>query len=164
MNLIKLPLLLLAICCFMSCEDDATIRPQPMDEEGPAIHNVRWINFPSVPNGPTGPIENGSNHNIPLGSCFQFTLIVEDQSEFATSEVFFLINDDPNLRRNIVRESNLTGLKETSIFSTSCAVRLSLGAGVFYDMSAGDSLHFYVNLTDTRGNPSNYSWTAELVE
>lgn len=164
MKAIKLILLFGMFGFLASCGEDEVIVEEKVDLEGPDIFDVRWIDHPSIENDPAGPIVDGGNYTISIEAGFQVNIDIMDDSNIESGVVYFLANNDPDIRENIIYEGTVFNYTEGTISFVHRVDQMSLGAGVFYDLKAGDVFHFYSNFTDEHGNESSMSWTADLID
>ncbi|MEM9920639.1 MAG: hypothetical protein AAF990_21255 [Bacteroidota bacterium] len=164
MKSITSALCLLALCFFVSCSDDDMDLQEVVDTEGPEVYQSTWVDNPGVDNEPSGPIENGGNYTISIASGFHLVLSIRDISNIVSGSVYFLVNDDPDIRENIIYEGTTFDYDEGSIGFVHRVNSISLGNGVFYDLKVGDTFNFYATFTDAVGNSTEMSWTADLVE
>lgn len=146
---------------FIGCTtDDDQLIPQVEDSNGPEIL-AKWI---SIQGDPAGPISDGENYTISIAAGFQLQLDVSDASNLESGVVYFLVNDDPTLREDILREETILGYKGAGFGYVYLMDRISLGNGEFYELQAGDKFHFYVSFSDEHDNTSSLSWTADLTD
>lgn len=151
------------ITLFASCSKEDPELPV-VDNEGPEIHNLRWIDSPFYEGDPSGPIEDGENYMIGIDSRFQFNMDILDASNIEIGNVYFLVNNDPDIKETFISEGTIFGYKEGSIGIIYDIFKIALGGGEFYHIQEGDKFNFYVEFTDEHGNTSSISWTADIVE
>lgn len=166
-NLAKLlPIVLCAfsLCVFVSCSDEESERTEIEDNEGPEIYEARWIRVPAVENDPEGNIVAGGNYTISLQEGFHLKLGFRDLSDIESGYVYFLVNDNPEIRENIIYEGTVFNYQEGALGYVHQVKKISLGVGEFYNLQVGDKYHFYASLSDVHGNTTTMTWTADLVE
>lgn len=164
MKTLSSTLLFFCLCLFMSCTEEDLSPTELVDDQGPEIYDVRWIDHPSIDNDPAGPIANRGNYTISIEAGFQVRMTIKDIHEIKTGALYFLVNDDEEIREDIVKEGSILDYKEGSIGFIRRGNKISIGNSVFYNLQPGDTYHFYANFTDELGNHSSYTWTADLVE
>lgn len=149
---------------FIGCTTDKEeVIPEVEDNDGPAIM-ARWIDHPSIQGDPAGPISDGENYTISIAAGFQLQLDVSDASNLESGVVYFLVNDDPTLREDIILEEIILGYNAGGLGYVFRVASLSLGNGEFYELQAGDKYYFYVSFSDEHDNTSSLSWTADLTD
>ncbi len=76
------------VCLLMSCaKDDIEVQPV-IDNDGPEIYNIVWVDHPSLANDPSGPIVDGGNYVISIKDGFQFKIDVKDASNVGSGSVY----------------------------------------------------------------------------
>jgi len=156
---------LMSLLLFVACSDDSDgDEEMTPDTEAPVISNLRWIDSPFYENDPVGDITDGSNYTISIQDGFQLAFSASDQSDIVEGEVYFTVNNDPNIREVLLSTEIILDFKEASFGYYHRVGNISLGAGEFYDLQPGDTYQFYLRVEDEVGLGSIVQWTADLVE
>ncbi len=163
MKFTKLILLALTVLMF-SCEKESIVEEQLEDTSPPEIYDARWIDRPSTDLDFGGPIVDRENYTISITGGFQFVIQLRDQSNLEQGEIYFLVNNDENLRYTVLNKTNVLNTTDYSVGCLYEHFKLSLGEGEFYDYKEGDRFNFYLNFEDELGQDISMQWTADLIE
>ncbi len=164
MKTIKLIVSLSLIFCFISCtEDEPTNQIETIDNEGPLLRDIRWVDSPFVDGDLSGPIQDGGNYTLSIAAGFQISIDITDQNYIQEGVIYFLVNDDPTIRENIIYEGTEFGYSEGTINFVHRVDKIALGQGEFYEVKPGDTYNFYAEFEDEFGNKTSVSWSADLV-
>lgn len=157
-------LLFFTICTFVSCSDDEMEIQEIVDMEGPNFNRVSWIDNPAITNDPTGEILDGSNHRISIESGFHLLIDVVDESEIIQGEIYFTINNDPEIKEIIFSPDLIIESNQSGIGFVYRVNKIWLGPDEWYELQPGDTYQFFARFTDEFANESSMTWTADIVE
>jgi len=157
-------LLLLVICLSAGCSDDDMDTEEMVDTEGPEFSRVVWIDNPGIDNDPAGGILDGSNHIISIQSGFHLLVRVDDQNTIDEGEIYFTINNDPEIREVLFSPELIINSTQSGVSFVHRVDRVWLGSDDWYELQPGDTYQFHARFTDEFGNESAMAWTADIVD
>ena len=160
MNYTNAFLFLIATCLLYSCSGKV------IDNEAPDVYDLRWFDHPDIENDPGGDIVDGGNYTIGIESGFHIVLKVWDEVGFEYTEAYLLLNGDPEIRRDFIRNGDMSyGTKNVSAsLSIRTGNELWITGDRRYTLEAGDTYEFYIKFVDIYGNTTEMFWTADIVE
>lgn len=148
----------------VSCSSDDSNMQEIMDTEAPEFVRVLWIDNPAIENDPAGDIVDNSNHTISIQSGFQLLIDVRDDNLISSGEVFFTVNNDPNIKEVIFSPELTIDSNQSGAGFTHRVDRIWLGPDEWYTLKAGDTFQFSASYTDEFNNKNRINWTADIVE
>ena len=148
-----LSLLLFTLLLFTACQKEEIV--PTADTTAPVFTRLQ-VNLEFDAN-------NNDRFELSLSEGFRIDLNVKDENTIVFFEGFFLVNDDPEIRSNVLGQP-VVNMEEFGGGFIHEVDSISLGSGVFYNVQVGDTYNFYFTVRDEFDNERNISFIADVVE
>ena len=150
-----LPLLLFIILLFTACQkEEVELTPTP-DTTAPVFTRLR-VNYDFD-------VSNNDRFELSISEGFHLMIDVKDENIINFFDGFFLVNNDPEKRKNILSSFSMTTNEFGGGFLYEPSF-IQLSAEERYDFQIGDTFHFYFTVRDEFDNETEMSFIADLVE
>lgn len=151
-----LSVLLFTLFVFTACQKEEMVELAPTpDTTAPVFTRLR-VNYDFD-------VFNNDRFELSISEGFHLMIDVEDEHIINFFDGFFLVNNDPEMRRNILSSFSMTSNEFGGGFLYEPSF-IQLGPEERYDFQIGDTFHFYFTVRDEFDNETNIRFIADLVE